>query len=91
MKTMTYRQLGGACEQSFQGDTLQDLLEKNKLHMVEMLMQQDEQHIEASRKVKVLMGDIEASKTWYANKQKLFSRYPKINFNLNVKVEKPNK
>ncbi|MEG3755082.1 hypothetical protein V5290_11005 [Psychromonas arctica] len=76
MKTMTCRQLGGACEQSYQGDTLQDLLEQNKLHMVEMMMQQDEQHIEASRKVKALMQDIEASKVWYANKQKLFNELP---------------
>jgi len=76
MKTMTCRQLGGACEQSYQGDTLQDLLEQNKLHMVEMMMQQDELHIEASRKVKALMQDIEASKVWYANKQKLFNELP---------------
>ncbi|RBW45615.1 DUF1059 domain-containing protein [Psychromonas sp. B3M02] len=76
MKTMTCRQLGGACEQSFQGETLEEIIEQNKLHIVEMMMQQDEQHIEAARKVKVLMEDSEAKRAWFANKQQLFDELP---------------
>ncbi|MGJ8581390.1 MAG: hypothetical protein ACSHWR_03645 [Psychromonas sp.] len=76
MKTMTCNQLGGACEQFFYGETLEELIEQSKLHAVEMLMQQDEQHIEAARKLKVLMEDPKAREAWFDNKQKLFKELP---------------
>lgn len=73
MKTMSCKQLGGACEQSFQAKTFEELIEQGKLHVMEMFMQQDEQHLEAMQNIKTLMKDPEATKAWYDAKEQEFN------------------
>ena len=73
MKTMSCKQLGGSCEQSFQANTFEELVEQSKLHAMEMFMQQDEGHLEAMQKVQALMKDPEATKAWYDAKEQVFN------------------
>ena len=73
MKTMSCKQLGGACEQSFQANTFEELVEQSKLHAMEMFMQQDEGHLEAMQKVQALMQDPEATKAWHDAKEQVFN------------------
>lgn len=72
MKTMTCKQLGGACDQSFKASTFEELAEKSKQHGMEMFMQQDAQHLEAMAKIQVMMKDPEAIKNWFDSKKQEF-------------------
>ncbi|MEL0659764.1 DUF1059 domain-containing protein [Psychromonas arctica] len=73
MKTMSCKQLGGACEQSFQAKTFEELVEQSKLHAMEMFMQQDEGHLEVMQNIQALMKDPEATKAWYDAKEQAFN------------------
>ncbi|WP_298942905.1 DUF1059 domain-containing protein [uncultured Psychromonas sp.] len=73
MKTMSCKQLGGACEQSFQAKTFEELVEQSKLHAMEMFMQQDEGHLEAMQKIQALMKDPAAIQAWYDAKEQEFN------------------
>ena len=47
MKTMTCRQLGGACDKQFQAETFEELAELSKKHGAEMYQKGDEMHLKA--------------------------------------------
>ncbi|WP_066219649.1 hypothetical protein [Formosa haliotis] len=47
MKTMTCRQLGGACNIAFQAETFQEMAEKSQKHGRAMLELGDKPHIDA--------------------------------------------
>ena len=55
MKTMTCRQLGGACDQKFHANTFEEMAELSKQHAMEMLQKQDVAHLEAMQKMQELM------------------------------------
>ena len=42
MKTMTCKQLGGACEMAFHAETFEEMAELSKQHGIEMYQQQDQ-------------------------------------------------
>lgn len=72
MKTMTCKQLGGACDKEFQADTFEEIAEMSKKHGMEMYQQGDEQHIKAMKDMQELMKSPDAMNTWFENKRKEF-------------------
>ncbi len=72
MKTMTCKDLAGACDLEFHAETFDEMAEMSKKHGMEMLEQGDQAHIEAMEKMKVLMSDPEAMKEWFEGVQKMF-------------------
>jgi predicted small metal-binding protein len=47
MKSMTCRQLGGACDHTFQANSFEEMVELSKKHGTEMFQKGDEAHINA--------------------------------------------
>lgn len=76
MKTLTCRQLGGACDQPFTANTFEEIAELSKQHGMEMFQQQDADHLAAMKEMQALMSDPEAMQAWYESKKKLFSELP---------------
>ena len=72
MKTMTCKDLAGACDAQFHAETFDEMAEMSKKHGMEMIEQGDQAHIEAMGKMTELMGDPEAMKEWFETVQKMF-------------------
>jgi hypothetical protein len=62
MKTMTCKQLGGACDEVFSGETFEDLATQSQQHGKDMFGANDGPHMEAMRKMMELMqsGEMDA-------------------------------
>ena len=76
MKTMTCKQLGGACDLIFQGNSFEEMAELSKKHGMQMFQIGDEDHLDAMNKMKEVMksqGDME---TWFKAKRKEFDELP---------------
>jgi len=76
MKTMTCKQLGGACDKEFQANTFEEMAEMSKNHGTEMFEKGDEDHIKVMNEMMELMKDPEAMKKWMEGKQKEFEDLP---------------
>jgi hypothetical protein len=76
MKTMTCKQLGGACDQEFQGETFQEIAEQSKKHGTEMFKKNDEEHFRAMQEMSEMMNEPEAMKQWMEEKRKEFEALP---------------
>lgn len=76
MKTMTCRQLGGACEQEFQAETFDEMAAMSREHAMEMFKKNDAAHIEAMHEMQELMKSPDSMKIWMENKQKEFEALP---------------
>jgi hypothetical protein len=63
MKTMSCNQLGGACEQVFEGETFEDLAAQSQQHGKEMFIANDAAHVEAMEKMMEIMKS-GGSDTW---------------------------
>lgn len=72
MKTMTCKQLGGACDLEFHAETFEEMAELSKKHGTEMFNKADKAHLEAMGKMKNLMKDPEAVETWFELKREEF-------------------
>jgi hypothetical protein len=72
MKTMTCKQLGGACDKIFQANSFDEIAELSKYHGQEMFQEQDADHLEAMQKMMVLMQQPEAMKAWFETKKNEF-------------------
>ena len=72
MKTMTCKQLGGACEMEFQADTFDEIAELSKKHGMEMFQNGNEPHLEVMNKMQNLMKNPNAMKEWFDDKRKEF-------------------
>ncbi len=70
MKTMTCKDLAGACDAEFHAETFDDMAEMSKKHAMEMA--EDQSHIEAMEKMTELMSDPEAMKEWFETVQKMY-------------------
>ena len=76
MKTMTCKQLGGACDKEFHAETFEEMAEMSKNHGTEMHQQGDEEHMKAMNDMMELMKDPEAMKWWMESKRKEFDALP---------------
>jgi len=76
MKTMTCKQLGGACDKEFQANSFEEMATLSKQHAMEMFKNGDELHLKAMNEMQKLMqtpGDMNA---WMDNKRKEFISLP---------------
>ena len=72
MKTMTYIQLGGACDKAFHANSFEEIAEQSKKHGMEMFQKGDEAHLESLNKMMELMKSQEEMKSWFESKKKEF-------------------
>ena len=77
MKTMTCKQLGGACDKEFHADTFEEMAEMSKKHAYEMYKKGDEKHIKVMKEMMELMNSPNGMKEWMESKQKEFNALPK--------------
>ncbi|MDH5546439.1 MAG: DUF1059 domain-containing protein [Gammaproteobacteria bacterium] len=76
MKSMTCKQLGGACDKVFQAETFEQLAELSKRHGMEMYQQQDTDHLKAMQEIQALMQNPAAMQEWFESKRKQFDALP---------------
>jgi hypothetical protein len=76
MKTMTCKQLGGACDKEFRGNTFEEIAEQSKKHGMEMFQSGDQEHLQAMGEMKKLMSTPDAMKNWMSNKKREFEALP---------------
>jgi len=76
MKTMTCKQLGGACDKEFHADTFEQIAEMSKQHGMEMFQKKDSSHMAAMGEMQELMQKPEAMQEWFENKRKEFDMLP---------------
>ena len=73
MKTMTCKQLGGACNTEFKAETFEEIAELSKLHGMQMFQKQDPEHMEAMQRVMVMMQQPNAMQAWFDEKKVEFN------------------
>ena len=73
MKKMTCKQLGGACENEFYGETFEDIASQSKKHGMEMFQQKDAAHIDAMNEMQKQMKTPSDFTTWYETKKQEFN------------------
>jgi hypothetical protein len=79
MKTMTCKQLGGACDVEFHAETFEEMAIQSKQHAMEMHEKADEAHMKAMQEMSEFMHDPEAMKEWMEKKRKEFDDLPEDN------------
>ena len=72
MKTMTCKQLGGACNLEFKANTFEEMAELSKNHGMEMFQKGDSAHLEAMNAMRELMKSPEDMKKWFDQKRAEF-------------------
>jgi len=72
MKTMTCKQLGGACDEAFTAATFEEIVEQSKAHGMAMFQQQDATHMAAMMEVQKMLQDPAAMMQWFATKKQEF-------------------
>ncbi len=76
MKTMTCKQLGGACDKQFHANTFEEMTELSKLHGIEMYHKKDIDHLEAMTKIQKMMQQPQSIKAWFESKKNEFDALP---------------
>ncbi len=74
MKTMTCKELGGACDQKFTAKSFEEIAEMSKQHGMEMYQKKDKAHIQAMQEMQKLMSNPDAMQKWINEKRELFER-----------------
>jgi len=78
MKSLTCKQLGGACDKIFKAETFPQIAQMSKEHGVEMYQAKDQPHMDAMAEMMKLMKDQDAMKKWFAEKEALFNAAPTL-------------
>ena len=76
MKTMTCKQLGGACEETFSAATFEEMAGLSKELGKEMFKKNDAAHLEAMRAMQLLMETPNAMQDWFKEKKQAFDALP---------------
>jgi len=76
MKTMSCRQLGGACDKEFHATTFDEIAELSQKHGMEMHQKQDAPHLEAMDKMRQLMQEPEKMQQWFESRKAEFAALP---------------
>ncbi|WP_339711530.1 DUF1059 domain-containing protein [uncultured Kriegella sp.] len=72
MKTMTCKQLGGACDMQFHANTFEEIAEMSKKHGMEMFQKGDEPHLKAIHEMQELMKSPVSMSAWFENRKQAF-------------------
>ena len=78
MKKMTCNELGGACNEEFNAETIEEIAELSKKHGTEMYTIGDTKHIQAMKKMMKIMESPNAMKDWFEIKKIKFESLPNI-------------
>ena len=78
MKSMTCRELGGACDTVFKADTFEAISKKAKEHGMEMYQRGDVPHIEAMTAMSEQMSDPDSMQGWLEQKEAEFDALPSL-------------
>jgi hypothetical protein len=73
---MTCKQLGGACDVTFEAETFEEMAELSKKHGMEMFQKNDAAHLEAMNNMKNLMHSPEAMQAWFSERRREFDALP---------------
>ena len=76
MKTMTCKQLGGACDQKFSAHSFDEIAMMVSKHAREMVQNGDAAHIQAMNEMRQSMNSPEAMNAWMSEKRKAFEATP---------------
>ncbi len=76
MKSMTCRELGGACDAVFRAATFEEMAELSKRHAMEMFTAGDEAHLRAAAAMQELMSDPVAFQAWFEERRRSFEDRP---------------
>lgn len=76
MKTMTCKQLGGACDLKMTAATFEEIAEISKKHGMEMWQKKDPAHMGAMGKMQNLMKSPQAMNEWFDSKRAEFESLP---------------
>ena len=72
MKTMTCKQLGGACNQEFQAKSFAEIAEMSRKHGMQMVQNNDAAHLKAMNEMRELMQTPDVMAVWFETKQNEF-------------------
>ncbi len=72
MKTMTCKELGGACDLEFKAENFEEIAELSKKHAQEMYAKGDEEHSQAMKEMQDVMNSPKAMDKWMQEKRKAF-------------------
>ncbi|MGQ0651183.1 MAG: DUF1059 domain-containing protein [Betaproteobacteria bacterium] len=72
MRTMTCKELGGACDLEFHADTFEEVAQMSQKHGKEMLQRGDKAHLETMNKMRQLMQSADGMTQWMERKRKEF-------------------
>ena len=78
MKSMTCKELGGACDLEFKAETFEEMAEMSKNHGGEMFQAGDEAHLKAMQEMQSLMQSPDAMAKWFEEKRQAFEAKPNI-------------
>jgi hypothetical protein len=76
MKSMTCRDLGGACDTVFRADSFEEMGELSKRHAVEMFRKGDTAHLQAAEAMRGMMSEPAAFQEWFEAKRREFEALP---------------
>lgn len=76
MKTMSCKQLGGACDLTFSAESFEEIAELSKHHGMEMFEQKDVAHLKMMAKMKKMAEKPGAFESWMEEKKALFDSLP---------------
>ena len=76
MKTMTCKQLGGACDNEFHANSFDEIAEMSKNHGIEMFHKGNKEHLKAMNAMKELMQKPDSMLEWFENKKIEFEALP---------------
>ncbi len=76
MKTMTCKQLGGACDTAFQGATADAVIKAQDKHLKEMVAAGDESHQAARKAMQGRWKNPLKGMGWYVKTRKTFAALP---------------
>ena len=72
MKSMTCKQLGGACDLEFRANTFEEMAELSRNHGMEMHQKQEPAHLEAMQAMSLLMENPKDMEKWFGSKRQEF-------------------
>jgi hypothetical protein len=76
MKTMTCKQLSGACDKKISANTFEEMGKLCKEHAMQMFKEKDQDHIQAMQKMKELMKDPKAVQECFKKMRNEFDNLP---------------
>ncbi len=76
MKTMTCRQLGGACDFPLHGNTADEVIKAQDQHLKDVVAAGDEAHADALKDMKGRWKHPISGMSWYRNTKRAFAALP---------------